>query len=63
MTKVSKTWLFLDSNEEAGLPATWFWRDLATDDTSQGFSSEEEAYEALRTGELAFSPAQDRVRD
>jgi hypothetical protein len=58
VAKSSKTWLFLDSNEGAGDPTIWFWRDLATDQSSQEFSSEEEAFEALRKGELAFSPAE-----
>jgi len=59
VAKDSKTWLFLDSHEGADLLTTWFWRDLATLDTSQEFSSEEDAYEALRKGELAFSPSED----
>ena len=59
MTKNSKTWLFLDFHEAAGVPTIWFWRDLATLDSSQEFSSEEAAFEALRKGELAFSPAED----
>ena len=58
MAESSRTWLFLDSNEDAGVPTIWFWRDLATDQSSQAFSSEEAAFEALRNGELAFSPAE-----
>lgn len=60
MGKAPNKWLFLDSHEEAGVPTIWFWRDLATDEFSQKFSSEEAAYEALRKGEVAFSPSQDR---
>jgi len=58
VAKSSKTWLFLDSNEGAGVPTIWFWRDLSSDQSSQEFSSEEAAFEALRNGELAFSPAE-----
>ena len=60
MTKNSNAWLFLDSNEGAGVPTIWFWRNLATDEFSQDFSSEEAAFEALHKGELAFSPSQER---
>ncbi|HEY7665150.1 MAG TPA: hypothetical protein VH934_18690 [Xanthobacteraceae bacterium] len=56
MTKTSNTWLFLDFQEGVGVPTIWFWRDLVTDESSQQFSTEEAALEALRNGELAFSP-------
>ena len=58
MAKKSR-WLFLDFHEEADLQTIWFWRDLATDRSSQQFSSEEAAQEALRNDELEFSRLDD----
>ena len=60
MAKTSRTWLFLDFREEADLRTIWFWRDLVTDESSQEFSSEDAAFEALRNDELAFSRLDDR---
>jgi hypothetical protein len=58
----NSTWLFLDFHEGSDLRTIWFWRDLATDQSSQEFASEEAALEALRNGELEFSRLKDQGR-
>lgn len=51
--------LFLDFYEGEGMKQLWCWKNLDTDESSQEFSSKEEAMEAWRNDQLTWSRLED----
>ena len=55
MNDTNKSPIFLDYYEDGDMETVWCWKNDATAEASQEFSSEEEALAAWRNDELIWS--------